>query len=693
MNRSLQSAFIILIFFSFSMQTRLFAGNIELKFFSSETGYLVTPDHLLVSDAYNSKKSISISFNSDNSYTANLSAGSYFVTAFKSGYNSSQTGFTIGTGEIKYDIFLDPLTPNPMLNGQRIKALLTTDKALLLGYVVDDITGQPLVNVALMDGSSKILTKTDINGYFQVHVPAKCEERTMLDMYFEKAPYGNEHYSSFEITPNTDFIFTVRMKSSFRKGLAIHIPVSEKCSDCTPPTVFTDMAVTGFVLPLNIRVGRNCTGTSCTYAQVFSLQTYCKYVLPAEIYSCWGSLSGGMNSLQACAVAVRSYGMYYVYNPINPALYDICDNTYCQFMGTVLSTNTNNAVDNTFGYILTNSSGVVRSEYSAENNNKGCGNGYSGTGSSWPCIYDPVCTGGTPNGHGRGLCQWGTVRWATGRLVTTSSPCSQGNAHSYGTKTWQEILTHYYSVSPVNWSVSLGTYAVINTSAAVPASANPCQQVTINNNVTSSSAVSLIIGASIAPAGTENWISDPAGDIKRTFSQGSGNYSRNFTIPCSTGPGIYDLLTALWYDKNDNNVIDCSDFVVSSKLTPNALTLSPIGITIISSEVPEKFALLPNYPNPFNPVTMIQFQIPLLRGVSEDGLPAHGRGVLTKIMIFDINGREVATLVNEQLKPGSYQVEWDASGYASGVYFYSLIADDPSTSLRMTETKRMVLIK
>ena len=524
-------------FFSFSIQSMLFAGNIELKFFSSETGYLVTPDHLIVSDAFNSKNTITIPHNSNNSYTAQLRAGSYLITVFKSGYNSSQTGFTIDENDVKYDIFLDPVSSNQMLNPQRIKNLLKPDKALLLGYVVDDITGEPLVDVALTDGSSKTLAKTDGTGYFQVELPAVCEQRTTLDLNFEKAPYNKEEYNSFEITPNTDFIFTVRMKSGLQNISSKYVPVSEKCSDCTPQAIFTDIAVTGFVLPLNIRVGRNCTGTSCTYAQVYSLQTYCKYVLPAEIYACWGSLSGGMNSLQACAVAVRSYGMYYVYNPINPALYDICDNTYCQYMGTVQSTNTNNAVDNTFGYILSNTSGVVRSEYSAENNNKGCGDGYSGTGSAWPCIYDPVCTGSTPNGHGRGLCQWGTVRWATGRLVTTSSPCSQGNIHSYGTKTWQEILSHYYSVSPINWSVTLGTYAVINTSAAVPASANPCQQITINNNVTSSSAVSLIIGASIAPAGTENWISDPAGDIMTGVYSGQRQLHKEFyySLQCSTG--------------------------------------------------------------------------------------------------------------------------------------------------------------
>ena len=58
-----------------------------------------------------------------------------------------------------------------------------------------------------------------------------------------------------------------------------------------------------------------------------------------------------------------------------------------------------------------------------------------------------------------------------------------------------------------------------------------------------------------------------------------------------------------------------------------------------------------------------------------------------KIVVYDILGREVATLVNEQLKPGSYEVEWNGSGYASGVYFYTLKTDN------FSQTKKLVLLK
>jgi predicted nucleotidyltransferase len=57
------------------------------------------------------------------------------------------------------------------------------------------------------------------------------------------------------------------------------------------------------------------------------------------------------------------------------------------------------------------------------------------------------------------------------------------------------------------------------------------------------------------------------------------------------------------------------------------------------------------------------------------------------MIIYDLLGRELATLVNEQLKAGVYEADWDAGNFASGVYFYSLITDD------FAETKKMVLIK
>lgn len=103
-------------------------------------------------------------------------------------------------------------------------------------------------------------------------------------------------------------------------------------------------------------------------------------------------------------------------------------------------------------------------------------------------------------------------------------------------------------------------------------------------------------------------------------------------------------------------------------------TAPPIGIHQISTEIPKEHLLHQNYPNPFNPVTKIQFEV--------------SKSAAVKLVVYDILGREEDILVNEQLKPGSYDFTWDGNIYASGVYFYQLIADD-----NIIETRKMVLLK
>jgi choice-of-anchor B domain-containing protein len=87
------------------------------------------------------------------------------------------------------------------------------------------------------------------------------------------------------------------------------------------------------------------------------------------------------------------------------------------------------------------------------------------------------------------------------------------------------------------------------------------------------------------------------------------------------------------------------------------------------SDVPRAFALDQNYPNPFNPVTNIQFSI--------------ANSQLTIVKVYDVLGREVATLVNEPREPGNYQVQFDASRLGSGVYFYTLKAGGFATTRKM----------
>jgi hypothetical protein len=98
-----------------------------------------------------------------------------------------------------------------------------------------------------------------------------------------------------------------------------------------------------------------------------------------------------------------------------------------------------------------------------------------------------------------------------------------------------------------------------------------------------------------------------------------------------------------------------------------------VGITQNGSEVPSLYTLEQNYPNPFNPVTNIKFSIPDRQFVT--------------LKIFDVLGREVGTLVKENMDAGNYVVDFDASRLSSGVYFYQIEAGD------FIQTKKMLLVK
>ncbi len=101
------------------------------------------------------------------------------------------------------------------------------------------------------------------------------------------------------------------------------------------------------------------------------------------------------------------------------------------------------------------------------------------------------------------------------------------------------------------------------------------------------------------------------------------------------------------------------------------------AIEPISSIIPEKYFLMQNYPNPFNPMTNIRYDIPA----------GTGRDLSVQLKVYDANGKEVETLVNENQNGGSYSVSFNAVNYPSGVYFYKL------TTGIFSETRKMILLK
>lgn len=145
--------------------------------------------------------------------------------------------------------------------------------------------------------------------------------------------------------------------------------------------------------------------------------------------------------------------------------------------------------------------------------------------------------------------------------------------------------------------------------------------------------------------GGSNWI---------TYTQPSGNYNM-ITSMFTWGEGAFPQIAV-----RNNGGISYRIYYLGA-------------VKRISDIIPDNFKLSQNYPNPFNPVTVIRFQVAGYRFV--------------KLTVYDVMGREVAELVNQQLQPGSYSVDWDASNYPSGVYLYKL-----ETGI-FVQSKKMVLVK
>ncbi|MDD5363627.1 MAG: T9SS type A sorting domain-containing protein [Ignavibacteria bacterium] len=138
------------------------------------------------------------------------------------------------------------------------------------------------------------------------------------------------------------------------------------------------------------------------------------------------------------------------------------------------------------------------------------------------------------------------------------------------------------------------------------------------------------------------------------------------TLSCTFPQGFDSVV--VHYDMHPPT---CQDY--GTIFMADNMRVTPIVTSISESGLSETFALKQNYPNPFNSSSKFKFEIAKFGNV--------------KIVIYDIAGKEIRTLVNESLKPGMYETTFDGSQLSSGVYFYKLITND------FIDTKKMILLK
>jgi hypothetical protein len=167
------------------------------------------------------------------------------------------------------------------------------------------------------------------------------------------------------------------------------------------------------------------------------------------------------------------------------------------------------------------------------------------------------------------------------------------------------------------------------------------------------------------------------------------NWQRQIIIDVSGRSTILGQQTSMQLDNQGYVHIAYYEVTSSSPLTGNIMYVTDKLITDVEQETEIKlnFLLSQNYPNPFNPSTRIIFTIPTS---PLNPSPYQGEGnreSFVSLIVYDVLGNEIATLVNEEKPPGTYEVTFNADDLTSGIYFYQLRAGN------FVETKKMILLR
>ncbi|NLR63345.1 hypothetical protein HGH92_03415 [Chitinophaga varians] len=404
------------------------------------TGFAV-PDAAITVKAPDGKESrLTAGKNGEVSFPATNGKFTFVISG--QGYNQLETYFSAGEDSvIRAQVHLDP-----QVNTAAARNTENANTVTISGYLSDATAHAPLADVALDLGGHT--ARTDSRGYFSTTFPVEAPAADLsvkpatITLSAARPGYVTHVLKNFYLIPGA-YTFKIALRDAgaqaaqadgrtgneeveyLSQGMLDRTAGDAQQREALAVAAERSMAANGkaaaaLSLPASIRVGLNCSCLTCSSVQVMSLESYTGTGLDNEWISSWKAAS-----LQAGAVAYRSYGAWHVLHPIK-SNYDISSTTCSQVWGSQTASSCINAASATAGVYLSQNGAIFRSEYSAENNNAGCGDGYSGTGSSWPCISDARCAGRATSGHGRGMCQWGSSFWASD-------------------KDYRWILNHYYN--------------------------------------------------------------------------------------------------------------------------------------------------------------------------------------------------------------------------------------------------------
>ena len=419
---------------------------------------------------------------------------------------------------------------------------------VLTGYVRDADQNSPLAGVQVNAGN--YTATTNAQGFFSVSVPASAVTQgkmpATISIQSTKAGYITNSIKNFYAIPDTyemqialtatgslprergtALLQSAEQLISRRHGLFDKTPAEQLeftgNNPITASTARTDGSATvaaALAVPASIRVATSCACTTCSdpQVQVMSLESYVQTGVDDEWVSSWNAAS-----LQAGTVAYRSRGAWFVQNPAG-SNYDISSAACHQTWQSDKATSVKNAAIATAGIVLIKDGAIYKAEYCAETNNAGCGDGFSGTSTDYPCIADSRCAGRTKSGHGRGMCQWGSSFWGTDQ-----------------TYTW--ILNHYYNPDAASVQTS-AVAATSSTSDSKATEANGTLKVAPNPVTGSAIIVEYTLGDASQPAGIV--IADNYGNIAQQRSVVLQKGSNRLTIN-TTGlkAGVYTITVRL----------------------------------------------------------------------------------------------------------------------------------------------------